>query len=105
MVEQVEELSPEVYRHSLAIWQQEVFDQGKIGVDKVRAIKRRARGIPEFPIRCADEALRVEPFIQGPAAASGTDLVWTVKVVSIVGKIHAGTIVAVDQEHRKSRRN
>src|SRR5438270_13937087 len=104
MVEKVEELSPEIHRHALAIGQQEMLDQGQIRIDEVRSVQRSTIRVPQFSARRAGEALGVEKLGERPTAARRAELVGTVEIVSVVGEIHAGTTVAVDEEHWESRR-
>src|SRR4051794_31135402 len=103
MVEQVEELSPEIQRHALSIWQQEVLNQRQIRVDEIRSVQGSTIGVPQFSVRRSGEALCVEKLIERPTAAGGTGLIGTVEIVPVVGEIYAGSTVAVDEEHGESR--
>src|SRR5436305_5539024 len=76
MIEQVENLCPEIQTHSLT-WQGELFDDGKVGIDEIRSGQRGARCVAQFPWRRLRKRARIEPVgdcmhLRGAAcAASG----------------------------------
>src|SRR5579872_826230 len=59
MIEQVEELSPEIYTNPFVRF--EVLDDRKVSVDEIRTRQRRPIRISEFPRRRLRKTSRVEP--------------------------------------------
>ena len=65
MVEQVEELSPELQVHAFAEGEREVLDKGKIGVHETGPIDWGASRGAEFTERSFDKRTGVEPVLNG----------------------------------------
>src|SRR5713101_5595503 len=104
MIEQIEKFSSEIQIGALTECQGESLDDCALSVHKARSIGRCARSIPEFSGRGIRETLCVKPFIQGLVIGLGTaGLIGAHKVVPIVRQVYAGTVVAGDDEYRKSR--
>ena len=103
MIEQIEELSPEIQIRTLTKGQRYAFDDREIRIDKVGSVDGCARSTPKFARSGVGEALRVKPLIQSGAGGLGaTGLVRTVQVVSVVRQVYAGTVVAGNEKHRKT---
>ena len=88
VVEQVEELRPEVQAHILP-WQRELLDDGKVRVHEVWTVDGQARSIPEVADR-TDKASRVnvlEILMAGRRGITTRDFVRAIKVVSVAAVV------------------
>ena len=61
MVEDIEELCPEIYRHTFTEGQGDMLDEREIRVHEIRSVERSSGSISEFPGLRVDKALGVEP--------------------------------------------
>src|SRR5579864_1510039 len=111
MVEQIEELSPELQIHALAERQRKILDDRKIGVHKSRTVERRARGSAKFSGWRRRKSAGIKPILEGVNLARAvclapfrswlvgiTDLVGTRVSVAVIGEKHTRRVAAVDHE-------
>src|SRR5580704_15410850 len=117
VVEQVEELGPELQAGALTEVEGDVFDGREIYVDVTRAVKRGAGGGAEFPGGSVHEGARIEPTLNcmyGVGGGAGwvggyragfiriADFVGTVHAQEVVVKERSGIVGAIDDEEREA---
>src|ERR1700690_1864515 len=105
MVEEIEELRPELQVHTL-VGQLEVLDSREIRIHEVRPVDGSGGSRSELSRRWSDIALGVEPLAQGRMAALRiANLVGAVPVGEVVQEVHAGLVGAVVHVDGESRKN
>ena len=103
VIEQIEELSPEIQIRTLAECQRDAFDDREIRIDKVGSVDGSAGGISQLSVGGVDQTLRVKPLAQARAGGlNAADLVGAVEVVPIVCQGYAREVAAVDGENGES---
>src|ERR1022692_836350 len=111
VVEEVEELCPEIQAHAFP-GQRESLDDGEVGVNEIRTHDRDTVRIPQLSGCCRLEAgwVNVLQFRLFPIHIAPSNLIRTVEVVSIAAAIEAGPKVAdpglveaIDQRVGESR--
>src|ERR1700731_1625352 len=116
MIEEVEELSPELQVHAFV--KRKVLDGGKIRVHKARSGDRRARTGSELSRRCAFKCTGIEPGCQSvnpsrcDAGGIRSHRARLIRVAHLVGAVsesatvpketHTGFVSAIDHEERES---
>src|SRR5580704_480316 len=117
MIEQVEELSPELQAHAFAERQNEVLDEREIGVQEVWTVGWGSRRCPELSRWSGLEGAGIEPMLQSVNFCRATrlsphisalvrvpDQVGALEgVAAVPNKVYAGGVGAIHHEERKSR--